>query len=95
MSLGKVLQHPSRLLRLATGLVAGGLFASLFAGLVPAAGAAVTQLADQPFITTVNVAGNVALTLSVEYPTATSIGEPSWKVMVPVGQSPYPSAPLG
>ncbi len=47
--------------------------ALLGAALAPAR-AAVTALADQPFLTTVVVPGNVALTLSVEYPTATSIG---------------------
>jgi type IV pilus assembly protein PilY1 len=70
MSLGTILKYLSRNVRLAASLVAGGLAALL----VPVASATVTQLADQPFITTVNVAGNVALALSVEYPTATSIG---------------------
>jgi type IV pilus assembly protein PilY1 len=39
----------------------------------PAAQAAQTALADQPIFTSITVPGNVALTLSVEYPTATSI----------------------
>ena len=37
------------------------------------AAAATTDLADQPVAATVNVPGNLALTLSVEYPTAVSV----------------------
>jgi len=50
------------------------LAALLMLFLAGGARAATTALADQPFITTVQVPGNVALMLSVEYPTATSIG---------------------
>ena len=46
----------------------------LAAGGGAGAQATATSLADQPIYTTASVPGNVALTLSVEYPTATSIG---------------------
>jgi type IV pilus assembly protein PilY1 len=52
------------------GRLAGAALLSLAAA---SAGAATTELADQPIFNAVNVPGNVALTLSVEYPTATSI----------------------
>jgi type IV pilus assembly protein PilY1 len=47
---------------------------ALVAGAAPGAFAATTNLADQPFFIGVTIPGNVALVMSVEYPTATSIG---------------------
>ncbi|HRH85812.1 MAG TPA: PilC/PilY family type IV pilus protein [Rubrivivax sp.] len=57
---------------LATQLRTGSLCAAALAALVTTAHAA-TPLADQPVFSTVSVPGNLALALSVEYPTAVSV----------------------
>ena len=47
--------------------------AAAVAGALSAAALATTPLADQPLLATVSVPGNLALALSVEYPTAVSV----------------------
>jgi type IV pilus assembly protein PilY1 len=58
-------------LSIADRVRAGGLAAMLAAGLAPAWAA--TPLADQPVFSTIAVPGNLALALSVEFPTAISV----------------------